>query len=64
VRSQIDYQGFILKLLKEEHKQLGSKALVILPDDDKKVTTAKDLLQVRMDIVKNQVDFKLKQSII
>ena len=29
VRSQIDYYCFILKLLKEEHKQLSSKSLLI-----------------------------------
>ncbi len=70
MRSQIDYYNFILKLLKEEHKNLSSKSLLIPiktsendePKLEQETGTATDFMQLKMQSVNSQVELAFKKS--
>ena len=64
VRSQIDYYNFILKLLKEEHKNLSAKSLLIVnkttednnegdqaKENDAEINTATDFMKLKVQAV-------------
>jgi len=52
---------FIMRLLKEEHKQIAQK--IILPADDTKNATAAERLKCRMEGVDKTVELAFKKSI-
>ena len=60
IRSQIDFKGFINKLLKEEHRQIAAKILNI--ENDIKQSSATIRLKVRMEAAEKKVELEVKNS--
>jgi hypothetical protein len=69
VRSQIDFKVFIMKLLKEEHRQIAHKILNMdsvnntnHKNPPQEVSTAAERLKCRMQGVEKTVELAFKKS--